>query len=204
MEQIFIRDYPEGIPFMKIAFILYDGVTTLDFAGMYDPVTRLKTMGFLPDLAYDVCALTERVRAFEGITLVPDRYGCDLAGYDYVLVPGGNSIKELLKDRTFPGWIARVPDKTVIAAVCGGALIVGAAGKLRDRRATTHPALLDFLKHFAKEVSADRIVEDRNVITAGGVTASIDLGLYLTEKIAGAGVREKIQAQMDYHAYITR
>jgi len=188
-------------PGMKIAFVLYDGVTTLDFAGMYDPVTRLKTMGFLPDLQYTVCARTQKVRAYEGLTLVADVTGCYLAGFDYVLIPGGNGIRDLMNDRAFLSWITVPAGSTVVAAVCGGALLLGAAGMLRDKKATTHPDLQGLLRQYAREVSADRIVDAGTIVTAGGVTAAIDLGLYLCERIAGADIREKIRKQMDYHAY---
>ena len=57
---------------MKIAFVIYDDVTLLDFAGAYDPLTRLKTMGFVPDLSYDVCARAEKIRSSEGMELLPN------------------------------------------------------------------------------------------------------------------------------------
>jgi transcriptional regulator GlxA family with amidase domain len=186
---------------MKIAFVLYDGVTLLDFAGMYDPVTRLKTMGFVKDLDYTVCARKEQIRSFEGVGIVPDTVSSDLSSYDYVMVPGGNGIQELIKDKEFLGWIQTSSDNAILAAVCGGALLIGAAGYLRNKRATTNPMLRGVLKHFACDVSADRIVRDGNIVTAGGVTAAIDLGLYICENIAGRDVREKIQTQMDYTKY---
>lgn len=186
---------------MKIAFVLYDGVTLLDFAGAYDPLTRLKSMGFVPDLEYCTCARQERVRSFEGVKLAVDRISPDLAGFDYVIVPGGNSIADLIRDREFTGWLAVSPGKTTVAAVCGGALLVGATGLLRTRRATTHPALMEILKKFALKVSKDRVVDDDHVITAGGVIAAIDMGLYLTEKIAGRDARLAIQKEMDYPYY---
>ena len=186
---------------MKIAFVLYDGVTLLDFAGAYDPLTRLKTMGFVPDLEYCTCARQERIRSFEGMELTVDRVSPDLAGFDYVIVPGGNSIANLIRDREFIGWLAVPPGKTTVAAVCGGALLIGAAGMLKTRRATTNPALKEILKKFAREVSKDRVVDDDHVITAGGVTAAIDMGLYLTERIAGRDARLAIQKQMDYPYY---
>ena len=189
---------------MKIAFVLYDGVTTLDFAGVYDPITRLKTMGFVPDLVYETCARSEKIRSFEGVGIISDRVNADLGAYDYVIVPGGNGIKDLMRDREFLAWLAVKNGTTVTAAVCGGALLIGAAGMLRDRKATTHPELQEVLEHFAREVSTDRIVEDGNIITAGGVTAAIDMGLYICEKIAGPVVREKIQKQMDYRQYSIR
>ena len=188
---------------MKIAFVIYDGITLLDFAGVYDPLTRLKTMHFLDDLTWDVCAPKEKVRSTEGAVIVPDRVDNNLAEYDYVIVPGGDGIKDLMQDRAFLRWIAGVSDRTTIVAVCGGSLLLGAAGMLRTKKATTHPGLTGPLRNFAREVSADRIVDEGTIITAGGVTSSIDLGLYLCEKIAGKDTREKIQKQMDYRNYCT-
>jgi transcriptional regulator GlxA family with amidase domain len=186
---------------MKIAFVLYDGVTLLDFAGAYDPLTRLKTRGFVPDLKYCTCARQERIRSFEGVELAVELVSPDLQGFDYIVIPGGNAIADLLRDREFIAWLSIDPGKTTVAAVCGGALLAGAAGMLKTRRATTNPALMEILKKFAKEVSKDRVVDDDHVITAGGVTAAIDMGLYLTEKIAGPVARTAIQNQMDYPYY---
>jgi transcriptional regulator GlxA family with amidase domain len=186
---------------MKIAFVIYNDLTLLDFAGAFDPLTRLKTMGFVPDLSWDVCARTATVRSVEGAELVPACVGNDLSTYDYVIVPGGDGIKGLMRDPAFLCWISVASEKTIVAGVCGGSLLLGAAGLLRERRATTHPALQQVLKPFAREVSPDRIVDEGCVITAGGVTSAIDLGLYLCGKIAGSDVREKIQKQMDYRQY---
>jgi cyclohexyl-isocyanide hydratase len=189
---------------MKIAFVVYNGLTLLDFAGVYDPLTRLKTMGFAPDLVYDICSLSPEVRSTEGAVLSVDRLAPDLTGYDYVIVPGGDGIQPLMKDPVFLRWISVASDKTAVAALCGGSLLLGAAGLLEGKKATTHPQLTGFLKNFAMEISSDRIVDEGNIITAGGVTSSIDLGLYLCEKIAGQNVREKIAVQMDYHNYCVR
>jgi transcriptional regulator GlxA family with amidase domain len=188
---------------MKIAFVMYNDVTLLDFAGVFDPLTRLKTMGFVPDISWDICAQTPVVRSVEGAELVPACVGNDLSAYDYLIIPGGDGIKALMRDPAFLRWISVTSGKTTVAAVCGGALLLGAAGLLRERRATTHPALQPVLKQFAREVSTDRIVDEGCIITAGGVTSAIDLGLYLCEKIAGQEVREKIQKQMDYRQYTT-
>lgn len=189
---------------MKIAFIVYDGITLLDLAGVYDPLTRLKTMGFVPDLAYDICARTATARSTEGALITADRISPDLAAYDYVVIPGGDGIKDLMKEPVFLSWISVASGKTTVAALCGGSLLLGAAGLLLRKRATTHPQLAGVLKHFAGEVLPDRIVDEGNIITAGGVTSSIDLGLFLCEKIAGQDVREKIAVQMDYRCYRAR
>jgi cyclohexyl-isocyanide hydratase len=160
-------------------------------------------MNFRDDLTWDVCARKDKVRSTEGAVLVPDRVDNSLADYDYVIIPGGDGIKDLMQDKAFLRWIAVASGSTTVAAVCGGSLLLGAAGMLRSKKATTHPALAGPLQHFAREVSPDRIVDEGTVITAGGVTSSIDLGLYLCEKIAGKEVREKIRQQMDYRNYCT-
>jgi transcriptional regulator GlxA family with amidase domain len=183
---------------MRIGFVVYDGMTLLDFAGVYDPVTRLKTMGFMQNLSYEICAKKAEIQTSEGVTLKTDRIRADLSTYNYLIIPGGDGIRKLLSDREFLNWISVAPNKTCLAAVCGGVLLVGATGILKGRRATTHPEFKKFLKNMGAEVLDDRIVEDDNVITAGGVTASIDLGLYLCERIAGSDIRQKIQRQMDY------
>lgn len=186
---------------MKVAFVVYDGMTLLDFAGVYDPISRLHLMGFVTDLSCTICARTETVRSSEGAELAQCSTPESLGKFDYVIVPGGDGIRDLMKDPAFLHWIADVPETTTLVGICGGSLILGAAGLLRTKKATTHPTLMPVLAHVAREVSSDRIVDEGRIITAGGVTAAIDLGLYLCEKIAGSEVREKIRIQMDYGCY---
>jgi transcriptional regulator GlxA family with amidase domain len=186
---------------MKFAFVVYDDMTLLDFSGAYDPVTRLKTMGFVNDLEYDVCAFNDPVKSYEGLEIRPNRVRNNLAEYDYVFIPGGNGVRRLMNDPAFLQWIGNIAPDTIMTAVCGGVLVLGAAGYLKGKKATTHPGLMKFLNKYTDHVSILRVVEDGHVITARGVTSAIDLGLYLCEKIAGTVAREKIQGQMDYLAY---
>lgn len=82
--------------------------------------------------------------------------------------------------------------------MCTGALLLGAAGFLRGKKATTHPAEYEALRPYCAEVVRQRIVDQDSVITAGGVTAAVDVGLHVVERLAGGDVREKIALQMDY------
>lgn len=186
---------------MRFAFVVYDGLTLLDFAGVYDPVTRLKTMGFKDDFEYRVCAMKQTVRTIEGLEMTVDQVGEPLDGYDVIFIPGGSGVSALFGDTAFMQWIKSAAPHTVMSAVCGGALVLGALGLLKGRRATTHPALMQHLARFTEQPCEDRIVDEGSVITARGVTSAIDLGLYLCERIAGKEVRVKIQQQMDYSAY---
>ncbi|MGB9980239.1 DJ-1/PfpI family protein [Methanobacterium sp.] len=186
---------------MKIAFIIYDGMTTLDFIGAYDPITRLKTMGFINNLEYDVCSNKSRIISAEGLEVTADNTLNNLSTYDFIVVPGGVGVKNIVKNEEFIQWIKTAQYKSTITSVCGGSIILGLAGLIKDKKATTHPMRMEYLKKFTSYATDKRIIEDGNIITARGVTSSIDLGLFLCEKIAGKETREKIQKQMDYPNY---
>jgi transcriptional regulator GlxA family with amidase domain len=173
-------------------------MTALDFVGVYDPLVRLKTMGFIPDLRWDVCALSRQVKDSTGLAFVPTRVALPLDSYDIVIVPGGFGSRQLVDDAEFIEWLKTAKPCRLKASVCTGALLLGAAGFLQGKRATTHPNALEQLREFCAEVKHARIVDEGEVVTAGGVTSGIDLGLYLCGKLAGQEVRQQIQRQIDY------
>jgi transcriptional regulator GlxA family with amidase domain len=182
---------------MKIAFVIFDVLTVLDFVGVYDAVTRLKTMRFMEDLEWDICAYTETVSDKCGIVLTPNKVRESLGDYDLVIVPGGYGTRQLVNDAGFLEWLKTSATCPLKASVCTGSLLFGAVGFLEGKRATTHPSSFADLEKYCTVVD-DRVVDEGDVITARGVSSSIDLGLYLCEKFAGREVMEKIRKQMDY------
>ncbi len=187
---------------MKIAFIVYDDMTALDFIGVYDPIARLKSMGFYEDLSIDICAYQPMVKDYYGyLNMLPQKIGSSLKEYDIVVLPGGFGSRSLINNDKFINWIQDISENAFKVSVCTGSLILGAAGFLNNRVATTHPNAYEKLKPFCKEVKRDRIVEDGNIITARGVTAGIDLGLYLCEKLTDIQTKELIRIQMDYNTF---
>jgi transcriptional regulator GlxA family with amidase domain len=183
---------------MQIAFIIFNGLTALDFVGIYDPLTRLKRYGFIPDLAWDICALQSEVRDDRGLQLAPSRLGGELGGYDLLVVPGGDGTRSLQHDPEFITWLRTAAPCRLKVSVCTGSLLLGAAGFLRGRPATTHPSAYAELKPYVDQVVESRIVDTGDVITARGVTSSIDCGLYVVERLAGAAARSLISQKMDY------
>lgn len=183
---------------MKIAFIIYNGMTALDFVGIYDPLTRLKTMNFLPDLEWDICSYTPDVIDNSGLNFTPTRVTPQLDGYDLLVVPGGFGTRELIGDEGFTEWMRTAQNTPLKVSVCTGSLLLGSAGFLEGKKATTHSRSLDNLRKYTPFVLDQRIVDEGDVITAGGVTSGIDLGLYLVNKLAGSQVEEKIRKQMEY------
>jgi cyclohexyl-isocyanide hydratase len=183
---------------MTAAFILYDRLTALDFVGAYDPITRLASMDLVPDFTWDLCALREPVADERGLRFKPTRVGEPLDGYDLLVVPGGHGARPLRRDAAFVDWLrtaAGVPLKT---SVCTGALLLGAAGVLEGRRATTHPTAVDALAPYCAAVVSDRVVDTGDVITARGVSAALDLGLHVVRRLAGPEAQQQAARQMDY------
>ena len=185
---------------MKVAFVIFDRMTALDFVGVYDPVTRLKTMGLMPQLSWDVCSQTPEVADDRGLAFTPTKVGGPLGGYDLLIVPGGFGTRALVDDARFVGWLRTAAPCGLKASVCTGSLLLAAAGFLEGRRATTHPNALRELGRYGVSVVAERVVDEGDVVTAAGVTSAIDLGLHLVKRLAGGEGEERIRRQMDYRA----
>jgi cyclohexyl-isocyanide hydratase len=185
---------------MHVAFVVFEGMTALDFVGAYDPVTRLRTMGFegFESTTWEVHAHDAGVvEAGAGLRVEADAVGEPLDA-DLVVVPGGFGTRTLVEDEAFLEWLRTARDAAVLASVCTGSLLLGAAGFLDGRRATTHPNAYGDLAAYC-EVVEERVVDEGDVVTARGVSSSLDLGLHLVERFAGPEVRRDVAAQMDYH-----
>jgi len=183
---------------MKTCFIIFNCMTTLDFVGVYDALTRLKSNNLMPEFAWDICSFTTEVADRHGLRLLPQCVNNSLADYDMLIVPGGVDTRTLQRDSRFFHWLRTSQPVPLKASVCTGSLLLGAAGFLRNKRATTHRIAFEELKPYCRTVVDDRIVDEGEVITARGVTSAIDLGLYLVERLAGAAARKHIGRQMDY------
>ena len=183
---------------MKAAFIIFDRLTTLDLIGFYDPVTRLKSMNILPDLEWRICSDKRQVTDDRGLVITADSVNEPLGGYDLIFVPGGFGTRALQHNPEFIEWLRSAASVELKTSVCTGALLLGAAGFLRGKRATTHPTALKELEPYCKAIVTERVVDEGNVITAGGVSSSIDLGLHVVQRLAGIEARSRIAQQMDY------
>lgn len=183
---------------MKIAFILFDGITFLDFAGFYDVIYRLKQFEAGKDLSWDLCGPAEEVTDELGLTIKVGKVLPELSAYDMIFVPGGMGTRKLRYDEVFVSWITGAENVPYKVSVCTGSLLLGAAGFLEGKKATTHPSAYDLLRPYCEEVVETRIVHDGNVISGGGVSTSIDLGLYLISLFAGEAAVNSVKKQIDY------
>jgi transcriptional regulator GlxA family with amidase domain len=183
---------------MKIAFIVFDGITLLDFIGIYDPISRLKSMNYMPELTWDICSISDKVIDNFGLEIKPTKVAKSLAGYDVLIIPGGYGTRLLQNDVAFITWLKTAETVEYKISICTGSLLLGAAGFLKNKNATTNFNEYETLKPYCKTVVKERIVEDGSTITAGAVSASIDLGLYLCKKWAGKNAENEIRIKMAY------
>ncbi|WP_438350643.1 DJ-1/PfpI family protein [Paenibacillus sp. FA6] len=183
---------------MKIGIVLFNGVTFLDFIGFYDVIYRLNLFEETKGTTWDICGLSEEISDELGLTIKVNKIKPDLSEYDLLFVPGGMGTRELRFDEEFISWLRQAENVNYIVSVCTGSLLLGAAGFLKNKKSTTHPNAYKLLEPYCKEVIKTRIVRDGNLITAGGVSASIDLALYIVELFVNKDAVEIIKKQIDY------
>ncbi|MES2776260.1 MAG: DJ-1/PfpI family protein [Bacteroidota bacterium] len=183
---------------MKIAYIVFDGITLLDFIGAYDPISRLRSIQFLPDLHWDICAMSSEVKDSFGMVLKAGKVKNDLSSYDVIIVPGGSGTNTLVNNKPFISWLQTASPVPLKCSICTGSLLLGAAGFLQGKRATTHFNQYKALAQYGCTVFDEKIVDDGNLITAGAVSSSLQLGIYLANKWCGPDAEQAIRKWMDF------
>lgn len=183
---------------MKIAYILFDQITTLDFIGIYDPISRLNSTDIHEKIEFDLCAISASVKDNFGLEFNVDKIKPDLSNYDMIIIPGGFGTRQLKTNREFIDWIKTSEKTEYKISICTGSLILGYAGFLKNKTATTHFNEYKALQQYCKKVVKNRIVDDNKTITAGAVSSAMDLGLYICMKLFGNEVYEEIRKSMDY------
>ncbi|MDG5758581.1 DJ-1/PfpI family protein [Natronococcus sp. A-GB1] len=185
--------------------LLFDGFDELDAIGPYEVLANGAEAG---------ASLETRLVTLEGDTdddgLVTASHGLrvepeDVLGEpDLLVVPGGGwttegGVRAVVTDGVIPGAVdERFGAGSTVASVCTGAMILAEAGLLEGRPATTHQVAIDDLGDSAANVVEERVVDDGDVLTAGGVTAGIDLALWLLEREFGAEIAEAVETEMEH------
>ena len=186
----------------RLAFLAFPGLTALDLIGAYDALRRVAPMKIDAEVTCRIVGTKATVEDETGLTIVPDGVYEDLGQFDLLYVPGGSGTRALMHDRRFVSYLRGWSSRRPLVSVCTGSLLLGAAGHLNGKRATTHHLAFDLLEPLCREVvRGERLVVDGNVITAGGVSSALDLGLYLVDWLWGEDARERIADTMEYRAY---
>lgn len=179
---------------INLGFVIFPNLTQLDFTG------PLQVMSRLPGATIHIAAKSRApVMSDCNLGLVPTQTFESCPDLDVICVPGGSGVADALIDDDTVAFIKR-QSKTAryVTSVCTGAFLLGAAGALKNRRATTHWGYTELLPLVGATHEAKRVVQDGNVITAGGVTSGIDFGLTIVAEIAGRDVAEATQLAIEY------
>lgn len=178
---------------IDVGFVVFPDITQLDFTGPLEVLSRMARCRL-------IWKTTEPVRADKGFVITPDASFAEVDRVDIMCIPGGGGVLPLLEDEVVLQEVRRLAATArYVTSVCTGALVLGAAGLLEGKRATTHWASLDFLRLFGATPVDERVVIDGNLITGGGVTAGIDFGLTLAAELAGPEKAQAIQLVMEYN-----
>jgi cyclohexyl-isocyanide hydratase len=179
---------------LQIGSLLFEGLEQIDLTGPFEVLSRI------PNSTYRIYAKTaDSVRDVKGLRLTPDATLAEAPPLDVMHVPGGFGQEALMEDEEVLGWMRRQASGACsIFSVCTGALLCGAAGLLKGRRATTHWASFHLLPFFGAIPVNRRVVVDGSCIFAAGVTAGIDGALQLAAELRGVDTAQSIQLHIAY------
>jgi cyclohexyl-isocyanide hydratase len=179
---------------LQIGSLLFEGLDQIDLTGPFEVLSRI------PNSTYRIFAKTTTpMRDVNGLRLTADAVLADAPQLDVLHVPGGFGQEALMDDEEVLGWVRQqAAGARSEFPVCTGALICGAAGLLKGRRATTHWASFHLLPFFGAIPVNERVVVDRNWVFAAGVTAGIDGALRLASELRGDEAAQTIQLHMVY------
>ena len=185
---------PETAKPFRIGLLLFPEITQLDMTGPYEVFTK-----FPGAEVHLVAKSLAPVTANGGMQIVPTTTLATCPQLDLVCVPGGAGMNALLNDaETLEFLQVQAKRARYVTSVCTGALVLGAAGLLKGKRAATHWMSREMLRAFGAVPVADRVVKDGNVITGGGVTAGIDFALTVAADAFGADLAKSIQLAIEY------
>jgi cyclohexyl-isocyanide hydratase len=179
----------------NVGFVIFPDLTQLDFTGPQQVLARL------PQSAMHIVAKSAApVPSDSDLSLVPTHTFENCPRLDLICIPGGiTGVVRAMGDRETIAFVQRQSSTAkYVTSVCTGAFVLGAAGLLKGRRATTHWAFTELLPLVGATHEKKRVVKDGNLITAGGVTSGIDFGLRVVADLAGDTVAQGIQLSLEY------
>jgi cyclohexyl-isocyanide hydratase len=184
----------------KIGIIVFPDVEELDFVGVFNVLSKVKRVYLKNSWSLKIIGTQKNITCANGLKIYPDSVYKNLKNFDLIIVPGGMGKRRLMQQKKFTSYLQTYSKTKPIASVCTGASLLGKAGFLKDEIATIHSLHLGELTLFCKKVVKKRIVRDGNIITSGGITSSLDLGLYLVEKSFGKKVMNEIEKILEYQS----
>jgi len=179
---------------LEIAAILFPGMDQADFTGPFEVLSRV------PNSRFHILAKSlQPLRDARDLVLTPQATFDQAPQLDVLLLPGGGGVNALMEDEQTLEFIRKQEaTASLVMTVCTGALLAGAAGLLKGRRATTHWASHHFLARFGATPVNERVVVDGQLVSTAGVTAGYDGALRVAALLRGERVAQEIQLYIQY------
>ncbi len=195
--------------YFKVGILIFDDVEVLDFTGPYEVFNVVRYEGQGHDIEEGtpfsvnlVAENKEQVRCRYGLMVTPDEDINQGTRYDIIVVPGGLGARKELHNKKILDWIKNQHETTKLTtSVCTGALLLASAGLLEGKRATTHHNGFDRLENEFKGITVvkdEKYVDEGDIITSGGISAGIDMSLFVVEKLMGKGYSQTARSYMEY------
>ena len=195
----------------NVGILLFEDVEVLDFAGPFEVFSRTRlepgvesrrSDASAPFNVFTVAREARPLKATGGLEVTPRYSFADAPSIDLLVVPGGFGTRALLEDGVTLDWIREIAESAkLVTSVCTGALLLAKADLLRGRRATTHWGALDILAGIDPTMTVEReqrVVEEDGIVTSAGVSAGIDMGLAVVERMHGSAVANETAHYMEY------
>ncbi len=179
---------------MRIGILLFDNMTALDAVGPYEVLARITNAR-----VYFIGVEKKVYKDYYGLNLSADYSIDEIRDLDILLIPGGYGIDILLDNSALKNWMKLIDKSTkYTVSVCSGALLLAEAGLLDGKRCTTHWRRKEQLKKLNVIIEEERYVHDGKIISSAGVSAGIDMALYLVSLIEGEQSAQLIQLGIEY------
>lgn len=187
----------------RVAILLFNEIEVLDFAGPFEVFSVTDELNAYTKFeVYTVAASKNSVSTRNGLSVNPAYSIQDAPLPDVLIVPGGDGTRLVLKQAEVINWVKTCAVQAeLILSVCSGALVLAKAGLLEHLKATTHHEVFETLAALAPNteiVREQRFVDNGKVVTSAGISAGIDMSLYIVERLEGREIAEKTAAYMEY------
>lgn len=177
-----------------IGFLIYPGVTALDFVGPSQILSQA------PGMSVEIIAKTsDPVLTDSGYSILPTKTCAEVDALDMICIPGGTGQQIVMDDEEVVDFVRQIGSKAqFVSSVCSGSLLLGKAGLLAGYKATSHWAFVDDLARYGAIPTHERVVIDRNRITGAGVSAGIDFAFTFIAKQLGEDIARVLQLGIEY------
>ncbi|MFX0183698.1 MAG: organomercurial lyase [Candidatus Hodarchaeota archaeon] len=186
----------------RVGIYVFPDVEELDFVGIFEILAKTRSMKnegkiqIKTSLQVEILASEDMITCANGLTVKPHAIVGNFEGYDLIIIPGGRGVNKLIKNQELLKSLKDFAKEHIVCSVCTGAFVLGEAGLLKGKKVATHHKAREALKDYC-EVVESRVYVDGNVISSGGVSCSLDLGIKILEIIYGKKIAKQVADHLE-------